>query len=176
MGRIVVLLALALAASARAQDLPKPTEAGQKALDKLIGDCVAAGGLRSHRGLLGLGPARLSVGAAAKLKAAVAAEKDVLTPELRDALVARWGDADEDGQVVVLALLRAAGDAGDALSPAYAAYFSAMRSLRGGSRHPPSRSRTPPADSRRPGSRSGRRDASTWPGWRIPRRPRIPWP
>ncbi len=77
---MVAIVLLALAAPAGAQELPKPTEAGQKALDDLIGRCIAAGGLHSRRGLLGLGPVRLSVADAAKLKVAVGADKAALTP------------------------------------------------------------------------------------------------
>ena len=123
---MVAIVLLALAAPAKAQEPPKTTEAGQKALDDLIGRCVASGGLKTSRGLLGLGPVRLTVADAAKLKAAVGADKAALTPALRDALVARWAAVSADQKPAVVALLRAMGEVADDIRAlAFAAFFEA---------------------------------------------------
>ena len=76
------VLLLLLAIPAAAQELPKPTEAGQKALDDLIGRCIALGGLKTSRGLQEPGPIRLTVADAAKLKAAVGADKARANPRV----------------------------------------------------------------------------------------------
>ena len=123
---MVAIVLLALTAPAGAQELPKPTEAGQRALDDLIGRCIATGGLKTSRGWLGLGTVRLTVADAARLKAAVGADKAALTPALRDALVARWATVSVDQGPAVVALLRAIGEvADDSRALAFAAFFEA---------------------------------------------------
>ncbi len=129
MARWTLGLALVLAVPAMAQEIPTPTESGTKALDALIRRCVEAGGLRESKGLLGIIPRRLSVADPGKLKAAVATDRAALTPELRDALVARAAGAESGGdeERAVLALLREVGaSAGDGLAAAFADFYEAL--------------------------------------------------
>jgi tetratricopeptide (TPR) repeat protein len=110
---IAAVVLLVLTIPARAQELPKPTEAGQKALDVLIRRCIAAGGLEDRRGLLGLGPPRLVVADRAKLAAEVRKDPGALTPALRDALIARGGAVGADQRHTIVILLWAVGEAAD---------------------------------------------------------------
>src|SRR5262245_24272670 len=75
------------------QEIPKPTEEGQKALERLVESCVKAGGMRREPRPKGKGE-RLAVADAAKLAAAVKAVPDLPTKPLCDALVAAWQEAD----------------------------------------------------------------------------------
>jgi tetratricopeptide (TPR) repeat protein len=124
MRRVAAVLLLALAAPAVAQDFPKPTEAGRKALDDLIRRCVAAGGLRASRGE----PAPLVVVDPAQLRAAVVADRAALTPALRDALIDRWAEVAPAQEPGTVALLRTLGEAtDDRLALAFATFFEAKR-------------------------------------------------
>jgi hypothetical protein len=104
---------MTLAAPTAAQELPKPTDVGKKALDVLIQRCVAAGGLSSSRGFFGFGPVRLTVADAAKLEAEVRANRAALTPVSRDAFVARVAESRDDQRAVIIALLRVVAEAPD---------------------------------------------------------------
>jgi tetratricopeptide (TPR) repeat protein/CHAT domain-containing protein len=126
MRAIATFVLLALTIPTIAQDLPKPTEAGKKALDELIRRCTAAGGLQARREQTGSGPVRLTIADAAKLKAAVRADQTAQIPALRDALVARWAEVPPEQEPVIVALLRALGDAADdGLALAFADFFEA---------------------------------------------------
>jgi tetratricopeptide (TPR) repeat protein len=128
MQRIVLLVLLMLAIPAVAQEWPKPTEEGKKALDDLINRCAATQGARSRWVLLGFGAIHLMEIDDIKLRAAVEADKTTLTPALRDALVARWAEPNEDQEPVIIALLRAMGDvADDGRALAFATFFEARR-------------------------------------------------
>src|SRR5947208_388019 len=94
-----------LNSSAPAQDWPKPTEAGEKALDALIARCVEAGGLartkdsRTGRDVLGVAdPARLSQALANPAITEIA--------PVRDALVARTRSTPRPERTAWIALLR----------------------------------------------------------------------
>ena len=130
MKRCIILpaLGLAVARPSTAQDYPKPTPAGDTALDSLIRRCVAAGGLQSQRGLLGLGPIRLRIGDQEKLRAAIVADRATLNPAVTDALIARWQVVSGDHQEALVTLLRVAGDvADDGRAGAFATLFEALR-------------------------------------------------
>jgi CHAT domain-containing protein/tetratricopeptide (TPR) repeat protein len=116
----------ALAAPAAANDLPRATPAGSKALLDLVDACVASGGLRATKPAGGGGPS-YSVGDPGKLRAAVAARGGDLTPALRDALVALVADLDGPPLAGPLALLEAvAAESGDARTRGFAAFFRAL--------------------------------------------------
>jgi CHAT domain-containing protein/Tfp pilus assembly protein PilF len=122
----VALLLLALVAPAEAKDLPmpKPTVAGREELNGLIRRCGAAGGLKGVADPRS-GATILVVDDPAKLKAAVAADRAALTPELRDALIAR---VDGDRERTLVPLLRAVGEATvDERVRAFASFFEAVR-------------------------------------------------
>src|SRR4051794_19388770 len=103
MKRCVIVLALALivAAPSMAQQLPKPTPAGERALGGLIERCVAAGGLRRVDGPQA-GSSTLAPGDGEKLKAAVEAARADLTAALLDALIARWRVTEGDHESAVI--------------------------------------------------------------------------
>ena len=127
MRRCVILLALVASSPASAQEYPKPTPAGEKALGDLIERCVAAGGLkRAEDGKAGA--ATLAPGDGSKLKAAVEGARADLTPALFDALIVRWREAEGEHEAAVIALLRVAGEvAGDVRAVAFATFFEALR-------------------------------------------------
>lgn len=121
----VLFLCLGLSAPVVAQELPKPIEAGTKALDALVARGVAAGGMREFRDAR-TGGATLVLMDTAKLNQTVA---DARLGE-SDALVARWHEAPASKRAVE-ALLRAVGEsAGDGLADAFADFFEGVR-LRG---------------------------------------------
>ena len=129
MKRCVFLLALGLAVArpSSAQDYPKPTPAGEKALGDLIERCVAEGGLRRIEGVKAGAPT-LAPGDVPKLKAAVEGSRATLTPALFDALIARWRVTEGEHEAAVIALLRVAGEvAGDVRAVAFATLFEALR-------------------------------------------------
>jgi CHAT domain-containing protein/Tfp pilus assembly protein PilF len=106
---IAVFVLLTLAAPVPAQERPKPTEADKQALEGLIRRCITEGGLKEETAPE-TGVTTLSLGDTAKLKAAVAADRSRLTPELRDALVARWHESNEGQETALVALLRTMGE------------------------------------------------------------------
>src|SRR6516225_7831669 len=118
-------LGLALVAPAAAQEWPQPTEAGRKGLDALIRRCVQAGGLKQSKDPR-TGAATLSLVDAAKVEAVLRADPAVVTPEVRDALVARWPNAGAYDRAAVVSLLRSAGGAGDGRAAGFAAFFEGM--------------------------------------------------
>ncbi len=130
MKRCVVLLTLGLAVArpSTAQEYPKPTPAGEKALSDLVERCVGAGGLKRVEGGKADAPA-LAPGDPAKLKAAVERARATLTPAMVDALIARWREVEGDHEAALIALLRVAGEvADDGRAVAFAMYFEALRS------------------------------------------------
>jgi tetratricopeptide (TPR) repeat protein len=119
------LLFLISAATAAAQEFPEPTEAGMEAVRTLVGRCIVAGGFKPIRDPQTGAPV-LTLSDRDKLTAAVAAERESLTPALRDALVGQWGHVPKGEQAAFLALLRAVGEATrDDRALAFAAYFLA---------------------------------------------------
>jgi tetratricopeptide (TPR) repeat protein len=108
---------------ASGQEMPKMTKEGREALDKLAAACFDGGGLNLVDGPRGK---QVRVADEDKLRATVAAHQELLTPALRDALVAGWNGGDEAARSAYLALLRAYGDEKeDELALAYAAFMPA---------------------------------------------------
>jgi CHAT domain-containing protein/tetratricopeptide (TPR) repeat protein len=124
-----VLLTLAAAGAAVAQNGPRETAEQARAIDEVIRRCVAAGGLSGAEG--GAGKAGLAVADPSRLKAAVTAERARLTPELRVGLIVRCqrvATASGPDAPALVALLRAVGEvSGDALTLGYAATFEGDR-------------------------------------------------
>jgi CHAT domain-containing protein/tetratricopeptide (TPR) repeat protein len=111
MRQIRVLMLLVLSAPVAAQELPRPTEAGGKSLDKLIRRCIASGGLKEVRDPA-TGDVTLAEGDPERLRATV--EPDAATePALRDALLARFGDMNARQNPALVSLLRALGEVAD---------------------------------------------------------------
>jgi len=93
---LVLLVCLPLPAAG--QELPKATPEGKKAAEELIQACVADGGLKQ----IGEGPKATWQADPMKVRATLAARKERLTPEVRDALIAAYGrvafDPDRGGE------------------------------------------------------------------------------
>jgi tetratricopeptide (TPR) repeat protein/CHAT domain-containing protein len=120
----VLGLLLLLPAVARGQQFPTPTAEGKKALGELLQACEAAGALKTTHDPKGA--PRLVLTDAAKLKAAVAENRPLLTPATRDALVARWKEVPAEGRGPYGAALRALGqELADDRALAFAALFLA---------------------------------------------------
>src|SRR5262245_20183060 len=86
---LLALLLLRMAVSA--QELPKVTEEGRKALDQLLRKCVEEGGLKVVEDPRSKVKANVHVLADwTKLRGTVHRQRELLTPALRDALIARW--------------------------------------------------------------------------------------
>jgi tetratricopeptide (TPR) repeat protein len=116
----VGLLALAVASD---QEISKATNEGRQALQTLLDACVAEGGLKAVESPNGK---QLAVADEDKLRATVAGRPDLLTPALRDALVAAWDEGDETARPAYVALLQAYSQEGkDELGPGIAAYCAA---------------------------------------------------
>jgi CHAT domain-containing protein/tetratricopeptide (TPR) repeat protein len=126
--RYLLLMAIAsvlIPASAGGQEIPKATKEGKMALQKLVEACVADGGLKPTEGPKGK---QLTVADEDKLRATVAAHPELLTPALRDALVAGWDGGDEAVRPGYLGLLRAYGrEKKDELALAFAAFLPGWR-------------------------------------------------
>ena len=60
------------------------------------------------------------------MEAVLRADPAAVTPDVRDALVARWQNAGADDRAAVVSLLRSAGAAGDGRAAGFAAYFEGM--------------------------------------------------
>ena len=105
MGLFLVIAAVPVSA----QQAPRPTEVGEEALNDLIRRGLEAGGLVRAPDPESDHPA-LAPGDAARLRAAVAADRAALTPELRDLLIARVAGADPSQRPAFLALLRSLGE------------------------------------------------------------------
>jgi CHAT domain-containing protein/Tfp pilus assembly protein PilF len=127
MRRVVVVFAfLALAVPVPAQEWPKPTAAGNQALEGLIRRSIAEGGLKEEQAPKS-GATKLALGDPTQLKAAVGANRAVLTPALCDALVARWYESDDGQKTTLVALLRTVGEVGnDERTVAFAILCNAM--------------------------------------------------
>jgi tetratricopeptide (TPR) repeat protein len=120
---VTVFTGLLLPALARGQEVPKATNEGKQSLAKLVDACVADGGLKAVEGPQGK---QFTVADEGKLRATVAAHPDLLTPALRDALVAGWAGGDKLVRPAYLALLQACGqEKKDELALAFAAAFAA---------------------------------------------------
>jgi hypothetical protein len=120
---MTLVAGLLIPATAGGQEVPKVTKEGQEALQKLVDACVADGRLKAVEGPKGK---QLTVGDEDKLRAAVAAHPELLTPALRDALVASWAGGYEAVRPAYLASLRAYGqEKKDELALAYAALIPA---------------------------------------------------
>jgi tetratricopeptide (TPR) repeat protein len=121
----LVLLAC-LPLSAAGQELPKATPEGKKAAEELIQACIADGGLKQ----VGEGPKATWQVDPAKVQATLAARKERLTPEVRDALVAAYADVAFDPErgeerTRILGVLRAMGaETRDPLARGFASFFT----------------------------------------------------
>jgi tetratricopeptide (TPR) repeat protein len=117
------LILCLLTTSARAQDWPKPAEAGNKALDALVARCVEAGALTRTRDEKA-GRDVLNFADPAKLARALADPPIGEVAPVRDALVARTSATPQPEQPAWIALLRGLGQAtGDNKARAFASYF-----------------------------------------------------
>jgi tetratricopeptide (TPR) repeat protein/CHAT domain-containing protein len=124
----MLTLTLLLTVPAPAHDLPRPTEAGGKALDELIRSCVDAGGLKPGKDPANGSPS-LAVADPDALRRVARARRDAWNAELRDTLVARCGVAGGARLAPLSVLLQAAGEAaGDERALAFACYFGGATS------------------------------------------------
>ena len=93
---VFVLVILIFSASpAFAQEWPRATPEGQKALDELIRFCVDAGGLKETKGATEKASSTLSIADSDKLKATIKAHRELRRAETRDALIARHRTVDQ---------------------------------------------------------------------------------
>jgi CHAT domain-containing protein len=118
----VLLLGVVLAGSAQAQEIPKATPEGQKALKELLTACEKEGGLKrvkeGGKAVVRIDPV--------KIRASLAARKKLLTPALRDALVAAWVRVSEEDEPPLVALLSGMGEeTNDRKARGFAAFFTA---------------------------------------------------
>jgi tetratricopeptide (TPR) repeat protein len=123
--RILLLPAalLLVPLAARGQQFPEPSPAGTKARAELIGHLLQAGVVKEVKHLK-TGKTYLVVADAAKLQATVAAHRALLTPALRDTLIANWSTMSDEEVPCLVALLRAFGaDRNDHRALAFAALF-----------------------------------------------------
>jgi CHAT domain-containing protein/tetratricopeptide (TPR) repeat protein len=103
--------------------IPKATKQGKEALQKLVEVCIADGALNATEGPKAK---HLTVADEEKLRATAAAHPELLTPALRDALVAGWAVGDEGVRPAYLALLRLYGqEKKDEPALGFAAFFPA---------------------------------------------------
>jgi CHAT domain-containing protein/tetratricopeptide (TPR) repeat protein len=104
-----------------AQELPKVTKEGKEGLQKLLDACVPDGGLKAVEAPKGK---QLTVADEDRLRATVAAHPELLTPALRDALVAGWAGGSEAVRPAYIALLWTYGqEKKDELAVAFGAFF-----------------------------------------------------
>src|SRR5262245_34013700 len=106
-----VVLVAGLAVTSAGQEIPKKTPEGDKILKELVRACVDEGGLKQ----VGEGEKATVQIDREKIRATLARRKGQLTPDLRDALVARSfqvvSDPSEEGvRPAVLFLLRAVAE------------------------------------------------------------------
>jgi tetratricopeptide (TPR) repeat protein/CHAT domain-containing protein len=101
-------------------------------LDELVARCAEAGGLKVVDGP-GPGGRHIELGDLEKLAGAIAKQRALLNPTLRDALIERKGQRSEAETPALVALLRSIGAAtGDDRASAFAAMFAAEQAaLRG---------------------------------------------
>jgi hypothetical protein len=120
---MTLLTGLLIPAAASCQEIPRAPKEGKEALQKLVDACVADGGPKAVESPKG---EQLTVANEDKIKATVAAHSELLTPALRDALVAGWARGDGGVRAEYLALLRAYGqEKKDELALGFAAFFPA---------------------------------------------------
>jgi hypothetical protein len=121
---IPLLAILLVPAVASGQSVPTVTKEGKEALEKLMGACVNDRALTLGKKADGT---EIPVVNEAKLKATAAAHRGLLTPALRDAVVAHWFRTDVDQKPVYAAFLRAyaAEKKKDERALAFAALFTA---------------------------------------------------
>jgi CHAT domain-containing protein/Tfp pilus assembly protein PilF len=121
-GTIGVLVLLA--GLAGGQEFPRPTEQRVKALDQLVERCLQARALQAAR--KANGEPYFLVKDPAKLKATLASNRDLITPALRDTLVAGWTVMGDEEVPFLVALLEGFGEEKkDDRARAFAALFKA---------------------------------------------------
>jgi tetratricopeptide (TPR) repeat protein len=126
---LAVLLARFVTASTRAQELPKTTPEGAQAAEELFDACVRDGGLQQ----VGQGRAATWQMDQAKLRATLAAQREQLTPAVRDCLVVGSARAEARWQPVFVALLGAfAREKKDERALGFAAFFRARAAAQSG--------------------------------------------
>jgi CHAT domain-containing protein len=117
----VLLLGAVLAGSAAAQEIPKATPEGQKALRELLDACEKDGGLkRGKEG--GKTVVRIDL---MKIRASLSTRKKLLTPALRDTLVAAWFRQALEDDVVVALLAGLGEETKDRKAQGFVAFFTA---------------------------------------------------
>jgi CHAT domain-containing protein len=118
----VLLFGALLAVSARAQEIPKATPEGQKALKEMLAACEKEGGLtKVKQG--GKTAVRIDP---VKIRASLTARKKLLSPALRDTLVAERFRVAEEDEAPLVALLAGMGEEGkDEKALGFAAFFTA---------------------------------------------------
>src|SRR5262249_36057915 len=109
LGLVWVLLA---AIPAWAQEIPKLTPERQKLVTELLSACIKDGGLKVASPSDGKGKF-LQVVDREKVRATLVSRRDKLTAELRDALLAFWGRANEASEPAVVLLLEVFGEEKD---------------------------------------------------------------
>ncbi len=129
-GRVNVMLGkqrlwtivLFLACPAAAQEIPKTTDEGKKALSELLRIGLRDGGLEKETG-----NDQIVLADVDKLRKTVQVNMELLTPELRNTLVAGWFEAGPERQRAYVALLRACGEEKkDATALGFAAFFTGV--------------------------------------------------
>ena len=113
-----------LCSRAAAQELPKATPEGRKALETLIRACIADGGLKFT--LEAPKETQLVLVDAVKMRATLRANPDLLTDAVRDSLVRGWFTTPEKSKVFT-SLLRDMGELRkDANALGFAAFFTGV--------------------------------------------------
>lgn len=106
---IPLLASLLIPALAVGQAVPRVTKEGKEAFEKLVVACVNDGALRVAKKPNGT---EVPTADETKLKATLAAHPKLLTPGMRDAVVASWFRIDAVQKPVYVAVLRAYADRG----------------------------------------------------------------
>src|SRR5262245_33519839 len=128
-----LLLAGLGAAPVPAQEVPKATPEGKRDLIELARACFADGGLKDE----GEGPRKTLRVDADQLRKTLAARRQLLTPDVRDTLVAGWLEVQSDPgkqnlAAAYLAILEAFGqETRDDRALGFAALFAGVNAERG---------------------------------------------
>jgi CHAT domain-containing protein/Tfp pilus assembly protein PilF len=121
---LTLFAGLLIPAVARGQEVPKVTKEGKQAVEKLVLACRDDGGLKIVRRPDGTEALQADE---AKLRATVAGHPELLTPALRDALVASWFGSDIDQKRLFEVWVRAYGEQKkDERALGFAALFAAV--------------------------------------------------
>ena len=146
MRRCVLAIAAWLAAfPATAQEVPKPTAEGKAALEKLVGLCVEAGGLKREPLPGGKGERLVVVDAPKVDVAVVKAANGLPVRPLCDAMVARIGDCDPAELGTYMGLVKCLAEkTGDRRTVAFAVFYESWENGVGGRSKEAAAGRPPP--------------------------------